>query len=146
MYSMALIRICSAFASSALLSKQVRIGDANITYAGIQIAWTITSDKRYKSDIQSSNLGLDFITKIKPVSYIRINDESKKREFGFIAQDIEEALISTGVANNGIISKDAQGMYGVRYNDLMAPMVKAIQELNAKVEELQKEIEILKSK
>jgi hypothetical protein len=138
---------------SATASNQVRIGDASITYAGIQVAWTITSDKRWKSNIQNSNLGLDFITKLRPVSYFRNNDESKKLEYGFIAQELEEVLNNAGVNNNGIISKDDAGMYGVRYNDLMAPMVKAIQEqqlmietLKKQNESMQKQIEILKNK
>ena len=49
-----------------------------------------------------------------------------------------------GAENNGIISKDDEGMYGVRYNDLIAPIVKAIQELNSTNIALQKEIELLK--
>jgi hypothetical protein len=36
---------------------------------------------------------------------------------------------TSGAADNGIISKDEQGMYGVEVYDLMTPMVKAIQEL-----------------
>jgi hypothetical protein len=87
-----------------------------------------SSDKRLKSNIQNSNLGLDFINKLRPVSYYRNNDESKKTEYGLIAQELEETLNSAGVTNNGIISKDGEGMYSVRYNDLIAPMIKAIQE------------------
>jgi hypothetical protein len=138
---------------TATASNQVRIGDAGITYAGIQVAWTVTSDKRYKSDIQPSNLGLDFIAKLKPVSYIRNNNESKTREYGFIAQDLEETLNTSGAADNGIISKDDKGMYGVRYNDLMSPMVKAIQEQqvmiekqNSTIESLQKQNDELKAR
>ncbi|HZV68231.1 MAG TPA: tail fiber domain-containing protein [Saprospiraceae bacterium] len=120
----------SANVPNATASYQVRIGGNYVTYAGVQVAWTITSDRRWKSDIQASNLGLDFISKLRPVSYYRNNDESKKREYGFIAQDLEEALNSSGASDNGIISKDDNGWYGVRYNDLMTPMVKALQELN----------------
>ena len=108
---------------------QVRIGNTDITYAGIQVAWSITSDKRWKSNIQKSSLGLDFIKKLNPVSYFRNNDESKKVEYGFIAQEVEESLNSSNASNNGIITKDDAGMYSVRYNDLLSPMVKAIQEL-----------------
>ena len=54
------------------------IGNFDITYAGIQVPWTYTSDKRWKSDIRDSHLGLDFISKLRPVSYYRNNDESKK--------------------------------------------------------------------
>ena len=118
---------------------QVRIGNANITYAGIQVAWTITSDKRWKSDIQNSSLGLNFISKLRPVSYYRNNDESKKIEYGFIAQELETALNNAGASNNGIISKDDEGMYGVRYNDLISPMVKAIQEQQEMINILQQE-------
>ena len=60
---------------------QVRIGSTAITYAGIQVAWTITSDRRWKSDIKNSDLGLSFISKLNPVSYFRTNDENKKTEY-----------------------------------------------------------------
>ena len=125
--------------SNSTGSNQVRIGNTWIAYAGIQVAWTTTSDKRWKSDIQNSSLGLNFISKLRPVSYYRNNDESKKIEYGFIAQELEAALDNEGAKNNGIISIDDQGMYGVRYNDLIAPMVKAIQEQQEMINTLQKE-------
>lgn len=112
-------------------NNQVRIGNTNITYAGIQVAWTVTSDKRWKDNIQSSNLGLDFINRLNPVSYTRKNDVSKKAEYGFIAQELDQTLNEFGATNSGIITKDDAGMLGVRYNDLLAPIVKAIQELKA---------------
>lgn len=118
----------NAVVPSASGSNQIRIGNTAVTYAGVQVAWTTTSDRRWKSDIQNSNLGLDFITKIRPVSYTRNNDDIKKIEYGFIAQEIEEVLNKSNISNAGLISKDDEGMYGVRYNDLLAPMVKAIQE------------------
>ena len=125
--------------SNSTGSNQVRIGNSSITYAGIQVAWTTTSDKRWKSDIQNSSLGLNFISKLRPVSYYRNNDESKKIEYGFIAQELEAALDNEGAKNNSIISIDDQGMYGVRYNDLISPMVKAIQEQQEMINTLQKE-------
>jgi hypothetical protein len=121
-------------------SNQVRIGDDNITYAGIKVAWTITSDSRYKSQIQNSDLGLNFINQLRPVSYFRNNDETEKLEYGFIAQQVEQALQQSGAAHTGIISKDDAGMYSIRYNDLMAPMVKAIQEQQAIIDELRKKV------
>ena len=150
----------SAQVPTATSSNQIKIGNTFITYAGVQVAWSLTSDKRWKSDIQPSNLGLDFISKLKPVSYTRNNDELKKREYGFIAQDLEETLNASGASDNGIISKDDAGMYSVRYNDLMSPMVKAIQEqqtmiqeqkellkaMNEKMEAMQQEIDNMKSK
>jgi hypothetical protein len=127
------------------LSDQVRIGNTSVTYAGVQVAWTYTSDKRWKSDIQSSELGLNLISKLRPVQYYRTNDEGKKTEYGFIAQELEEALNNAGATNNGIISKDDEGMYGVRYNDLIAPMVKAMQEQQSEDDVQQEQIASLQN-
>lgn len=120
-------------------SNQIRLGNTDITYAGVQVAWTITSDKNLKSNILSSNLGLDFISKLRPVSYSRINDVGSKTEYGFIAQEVEEVLKDFKADNLGMVSIDSEGMYSLRYNDLIAPLVKAIQELKKENEELQKE-------
>ena len=116
---------------SGIANNQVRIGNTSVTYAGVQVAWTITSDRRWKSNILNSNLGLSFISKLRPVSYTRNNDESGKNEYGFIAQEIEEVLKSEGVENTGMLTVTDEGMYELRYNDLIAPMIKAIQELKA---------------
>ena len=127
-------------------SNQVRIGNTAITYAGTQVAWSVTSDSRWKENIQPSNLGLNFINDLKPVSYTRKNDDTKKVEYGIIAQELEASLNKFGANTNGIITKDDQGMYSVRYNDLLAPMIKAIQEQQAMIEELKAEIQTLKNK
>ena len=128
-----------AYAPSATGSNQVRIGNPAVTYAGVQVAWTITSDQRWKENIQKSALGLNFINDLEPVSYNRKNDESKKIEYGFIAQELEKTLAEYKVTNAGIITKDDEGMLSVRYNDLLAPMVKAIQELKAENDKLKAE-------
>lgn len=117
-------------------SNQVRIGNASVTYAGVQVAWTITSDSRWKDNITGLKLGLGFISKLNPVSYTRKNDETHKMEYGFIAQEVEEVLKQNGVTNSGMLNIDDEGRYELRYNDLLAPMVKAIQELKAENDEL----------
>ncbi len=127
------------------LSNQVRIGNTAVTYAGVQVAWTITSDRKWKSNIYNTNLGLNFISKLNPVYYTRNNDENKKTEYGFIAQEVEEVLKESDVNNSGIITKDDNGNYEMRYNDLLAPMVKAIQELKAENDKLKSEVESLKA-
>jgi trimeric autotransporter adhesin len=140
--------ICIGFNSqvpSNTSSGQVKIGNSNTNYAGIQVAWTITSDRKFKTDILNSKLGLGFISKLRPVSYTRINDEHQKTEYGFVAQEVEEVLKNEGVENSGILTIDDEGTYNMRYNDLIAPMVKAIQELKTENNELKNEIEKLKT-
>jgi hypothetical protein len=136
----------SAQVPTGTASNQIRLGNTSITYAGIQVAWTITSDRRYKDNIKSLEFGLGFISKLNPVSYTRKNDENHKTEYGLIAQEVEEVLKSEGIENHAMLTVTDEGMYELRYNDLLAPMIKAIQELKMKNEELkvEKDSEIAK--
>ncbi|MFV8331740.1 tail fiber domain-containing protein [Flavobacterium sp. ZT3P35] len=121
-------------------SNQVRIGNTAVTLASVQVPWTITSDNRWKSNIKKSNLGLEFIKQLNPVSYTRkdVQDSEGKPiiletttnptiEYGFIAQELESTLNKFNVKDNSIITKDNAGMLSLRYNDLLAPIVKAMQ-------------------
>ena len=130
-------------------SNEVRIGNTSVMYASIQVAWSITSDRNLKKNILNSNLGLGFISKLRPVSYIRKNDESEKTEYGLIAQEVEETLKQEGVENTGMLTVTDNGEYQLRYNDLLAPMIKAIQELKAEkdteIASLKNENEMLKN-
>lgn len=131
---------------SSVSDNQIRIGNTFITYAGIQVPWTVTSDRRWKQNILSSNLGLRFISLLRPVSYTRKNDESGKTEYGLIAQEVEEALQQEGIDSSGMLTVTDEGMYELRYNDLLAPMIKAIQELKAENEKLRERIQQIESK
>ena len=99
-----------------------------------------TSDRNEKNTIIDSDLGLNFINKLKAVSY-KWNDEElgEKTHYGLIAQDIEETIKEIGkdVDNIGMIDKPEKGAMGLNYNELIAPLVKAIQELSAKVAALE---------
>jgi len=130
------IAIGSGATTSA--SNSIRIGNTAIATAAIQVAWTVTSDVRWKNTIKDSALGLHFLQTLRPVSYIRNNDAAKKTEYGFIAQELETAFIKVGDSNNAVVSKDADGMYGVRYNDFISITIKAVQEQQEQIEELKK--------
>jgi hypothetical protein len=56
-----------------------------------------------------------------------------------MAQELDEALNLAGITNNGIISKTANGMFAVRYNDFLPITIKAVQEQQLLIEELQKQ-------
>ena len=96
---------------SGTLNNQVRIGNTSISYAGIQVAWSITSDRRWKENIHPSDLGLNFISKLNPVLYTRINDENQKIEYGLIAQELEQVLKEEGVINSAMLTIDGEGRY-----------------------------------
>ena len=136
----------NAMVPNAAGNHQIKLGNTAISYFGCQVGLSITSDSRWKSDIKKTSLGLNFINKLNPVSYTRKNDDSKKLEYGFIAQEMDATLKQLDAKNNGMITKDDAGMYSVRYNDLLAPMVKAIQEQQIMIEQLTKRIAELEKK
>ena len=50
---------------------------------------------------------------------------------GLLAQEVEEVLATHGLSNSGMVHQASEDAYrSVRYNDLLAPMIKAIQELD----------------
>lgn len=51
---------------------------------------------------------------------------------GLLAQEVAEALEQHGLVNSGMVNRPADGGFmSVRYNDLLAPMIREIQELDA---------------
>jgi hypothetical protein len=110
----------------AAADNRVQMGDTNISSARVQVAWTIVSDRDAKENIKPLDLGLAFICSLQPVSYNRIGSDDE--ELGLIAQDVEAALPRP----LGLVSHDAMG-YGLRKDDLIAVLIKAVQELEARV-------------
>ena len=117
--------------STTAAANTIRMGNASITTANIQVAWTVTSDARAKEQVSDLDLGLEFAKALRPVSFKRIGSEQE--ELGFIAQEVEAAL----PRQLGLVQKDDEGVYGLRQNDLIAVLVKAVQELSARVEALE---------
>jgi len=133
----------SADVPNGTASNQVRIGNTNVTSAGVQVAWTVTSDKRWKENIRDLPYGLEIIKQLKPVDYLRKNNGHKTREMGFIAQDLEALLAKVGYTDQGFLTKDDKGLMSLRYNDFIALLTKAIQEQQDIIEEQNKEIKSL---
>ena len=102
-----------------------------------------TSDRTLKENILTCDLGLDFINKLKPVSYkwIQKPDENldTKTHYGLIAQDVENAIKESGktLDDFGGINKQKEGAMHLAYTEIISPLVKAVQELAAKVAALE---------
>jgi hypothetical protein len=96
-----------------------------------QTAFTVTSDRRLKTKIAAEQLGLDFIRTLKPKTF-ELKSVPGKTRHGLVAQDLEEALAGRPFA--GLVAPEGEdGYYGVIYEELIAPMLLSIQELDAKV-------------
>jgi hypothetical protein len=125
----------TALGSTAIVnaSNKVRIGNGSVTVIEGQVAFTASSDERLKRDIMESPFGLEFISRIKPYIYKKECGENLVEELGFSAQNVDAVAHELGLEFPGL-SHSADGFYYMRYNDFIAPMVKAIQELKAEIE------------
>ena len=112
-----------------------------------------TSDQQEKNTIEDSDLGLDFIKRLSPKSYI-FNGKTRTH-YGLIAQDIETVLTDIGKTGTDFagfiksdISEEQDGSsyrYGLRYTEFVAPLIKAIKEQQTIIENLQARITALES-
>jgi len=147
-------------------SNQIQLGNTSVTvYA--QKALVVRSDARDKLDIEDSPLGLNFIMKLRPRKY-RMNsreayfEQGKERDFtatndgskagkrphyGLVAQEVKEVMNDLGVDFAGYLDSKIDGgedVLSLGYAEFIAPMIKAIQQQQHMIEQLQKEIELLK--
>lgn len=151
-------------------SNRVRIGDANVTQIGGAVGWTVLSDVRFKTDIQPQVHGLDFIMRLEPITYHinvrKLNSflgtnkqeaspagpaDSKVRRketilySGFSAQQVEAAAAAVQYDFSGIHKPESEkDHYSLEYAEFVVPLVKAVQEQQALIEQLKKEVQELR--
>lgn len=101
------------------------------------------SDRSVKQFIRPINYGLNTIMNLKPVSFEYREgwkNYGEGTQIGFIAQDIEKVL------PNSVFTTQVTGKMGYNETDLIPVLVKAVQELTARVEALENENKKLKRK
>ena len=142
-----------------------RWDDVYATNSSIQ-----TSDANLKKDIEDSDLGLDFIKSLRPVSYKwreTKGEPGTRKHYGLIGQEVETVLgdkasetafwtktttpaeeemkQTESVGPDGETymdgpvrpARDEETRQGLRYGELIAPLIKAIQELEARIAALE---------
>jgi trimeric autotransporter adhesin len=145
-------------------SNTIRLGNNLVTTIGGNVDFTVTSDARFKVDVQEEVPGLDFIRALRPVTYrldahamddwqaqhLGARDSSayakkwaiEEMTFsGFLAQEVEAAAEAIGYDFSGVDKPDTeQQMYGLRYATFVVPLVKATQEQQLEIESLKSEV------
>ncbi|MGB0850278.1 MAG: tail fiber domain-containing protein, partial [Bacteroidia bacterium] len=144
--------IAIGYQATTNAANEVYIGNSSISSIGGAVNWTAVSDGRYKKDVAENVPGLDFITKLRPVTYTfdtdklanklgqtNLNPEKESTIYsGFIAQEIESAAKESGYDFSGVkVPTDSNDLYGIRYAEMVVPLVKAVQELNEKVSQME---------
>ena len=133
--------------ASVNASNKVVIGNSSATTVGGYGAWSNYSDIRLKENIIYKNdLGLEFVLKMKTASYNYTDDENKRRRDGLIAQDVQQALQELDAEFSGlVVDDDEMKTLNLSYSEFVIPLINAVQEQQAMIEELKKEIEELKA-
>jgi hypothetical protein len=126
-----------------------------------------TSDVREKIEVASSVLGSNFIKALRPVSYKWIEggkqdsggrDEDgnyiyksvpgERTHWGFIAQEVKEAIDAAGVDFGGWVltdKDDPDSQQALRYDQFIAPLTKALQEALAEIDVLKAKVAALEA-
>ena len=112
-------------------------GDARGAFDDVTGDYTAVSDERLKKNIEPVEDVLAKLNTLQPKKYHFLeNSNSDEKHYGFIAQDLEKIfpeLVS-------VTADDGDGMVDLRmvsYTELIPILVKAIQEQQKQIEELQ---------
>lgn len=100
------------------------------------------SDRREKHDIAPLEVpGL--LEKLRPVRY-RLNEEKEgKLRFGFVAQEVEEAIKGTDYSDAAVLMNDNPEHLGLLYAELIAPLVDGWQRHEREIADLRSRIKQL---
>jgi hypothetical protein len=139
----------------------LRLGDTSNRWSAVYaVNGTIqTSDQRAKANIVDSQLGTNFVKSLRPVSYKWIEggkrdtgerDEDNnyiyesvpgtRTHWGFIAQEVKQAVDAAGVDFGGWVltdKDDPDSQQALRYDQFIAPLTKALQEAMERIETLE---------
>jgi trimeric autotransporter adhesin len=148
----------SAFGYGAGVSanNNVRIGSSTVSSIGGYANWSNVSDARMKINVRENVPGLNFITRLRPVTYsldmdaiaaiihlpdslrLKASEELKAAEIqtGFIAQEVEIVAKEIGYQFSGVDApKNENDHYGLRYAEFVVPLAKSVQEQQVMIEE-----------
>ena len=142
------------------------LGNTATASCGGYANWSNFSDGRFKKNVREEVVGLSFIKALRPVTYqidlpalnqfVYKNETSQytqslqaaldaKEEViasGFIAQEVEAAAQQSHYTFDGVIVPDdpSKDHYKISYASFVVPLVKAVQEQQATIEDLQNKI------
>lgn len=132
-------------------------GNASTVFQAVGTNWTVVSDNRDKTNIENldEKLGLEFVRNLDTVSFNWDNRESyvrkcgfqygtkdgtlssPKKAYGFIAQQVKQLIESLDTQFDALRYNQEQDSYRISYTDMIAPLVKAVQQTAQRLETLE---------
>ena len=137
--------------SSIVDDAATMLGNAATKAIEAYASYYILSDGRYKKNVKENVAGLDFINKLRPVTYNMdvtginkflhadeklfskdmISSKEQKIYTGFIAQEVEKAANDIGYDFSGVKKPtNDKSFYALSYADFVVPLVKSVQQLS----------------
>jgi len=138
----------------------LRLGSSSYRFHTVySVNGVSTSDERVKEEIENLDVGLDFIKSLKPKKFKykdkdsngnykdgKLDQKNGVKKWGLIAQEVKKALddnsitediglwsVEEGECNGEVIENQQQ----IQYQELISPLIKAIQELEARIATLE---------
>ena len=155
-------QVVVGYAATGTGNNEIALGNTSISAIKAQVAsiTAYSSDERTKKDIADYDLkGVDFIKELNLKTYVYKNpadfpdeirdskwdedgierpDDPTETQVGLIAQEVESALERHSVGNKETYAPTQEsGIKTLTYGNLIFPLIKAVQELSARVEELE---------
>jgi hypothetical protein len=145
--------------SISVQSNYVVIGNNSTAVVYCKQPLTNPSDARDKTNIVPISVGLEYVTKLKPVSF-NFDDRGWYPEgqspdgtkmcsvncIGFLAQDILATENEIGLPFNHVINTDFPEKLAIAPGNLIPILVKSIQELTTRLQMAEQEIALLKAR
>jgi hypothetical protein len=131
----------NAHASTTSVSNQITLGNSSVTALRCQVT-TISalSDIRDKTNVQDSTYGLELVNQLRPVTFdwnMRDGAKVGVPDVGFIAQELAAVEDNYDPERLALTLRDNPDKLEATPGRLIPILVKAIQELSARVEELE---------
>ena len=112
-----------------------QVGEAGDGTYALANAWNTFSDARFKEEVREIDDALGKIMKLSGVYYRWKIGKDKKRQIGFIAQDVREIVPE-------LVSSTPEGYLTIDYSKFTPLLVNAIHELDRKTESAGKDQEV----
>jgi hypothetical protein len=166
-------QIVIGYGATGTGNDEIALGNTSISAIKGQVSFTTYSDRRIKREINNSKLGLDFIMKLRPVTYKMKNPADYPDEIledrlrrdsssgpnddgidprpaddetiydGLIAQEVKKVIDEARINWSGWSKNESDGKQGIQYGALTIPLIKAVQEQQETIDFQNKEIESL---
>lgn len=126
-------------------------------------SWYYGSDGRDKTNVTTlrNELGLNFLRKLRPVSYVWDNRDhyvdkcgfeygqkdgtlaDPKKHYGLIAQELKQVLTELNETFDGLKYDEVKDSYRVEYTSFIAPLTKAVKELDERTQQLKQQVGLI---